>query len=351
MNHFYTSGLIFLGIFLLTNPVLNVVYRGFEKITKRSKTEIDDALVRLSRKPVKFLVRSLALIMSFNMFLAGTEVPAALSKTLRTGSAHLFKAIVIISVCWIITRLTSHIDHLTAEFKVLFDVELNKMVAPFISKMLNVIIWSLAVMMIASEFGFDVNGFVAGMGLSGLAVALAGKSMLANVFGGFAILGDKTFDIGDWIVSDGIEGTVENISLWSTKVRTFDKGLVTVPNETLAGTKILNYSRRDQRRVSFNLGITYSTPKEKVAQVVENIKQMLVEHPKVANDIILVNFEKFGDSALEIKIYYFAITAVWSDYLDIREDVNLKIMEVLNDNEVEVAFPSVTIYKSKDQIV
>jgi len=350
MNHFYTSAAIFFAIFLLTNPVLHLIYNGFEKITSRSKTEIDDALVRLTKKPVKFLIRSLTLLMSFNMLLAGSEVPVALASSLRNGSAHLSKTIIIISVCWIISRLTSHIDHLTAEFKALFDVELNKMVAPFISKMFNVIVWSLGMMMIASEFGFDVNGFVAGMGLSGLAVALAGKSMLANVFGGFAILGDKTFDIGDWIVSDGLEGTVENISLWSTKIRTFDKGLVTVPNEMLAGSKILNYSRRDQRRVSFNLGITYDTPGEKVSQVVENIRQMLIDHPKVANDLIIVNFESFGDSALEIKIYFFTMTSMWLEYLDIREDVNIKIMEVLENDSVEVAFPSVTIYKSKDGI-
>ncbi len=346
MNHYYTSALVFLAVFILTNPALNLVYAGFEKLTKRSKTEIDDALVRLTRKPVRFLIKCATLIMAFNMVILGSEMKPALSESLRNGSAHLIKSIVIISICWIFSRLTSKMEHLIAEFKILFQVELNHLVAPFISKMLNILVWAIAALMIASEFNFDVTGFVASLGLTGLAVALAGKSMMGNLFGGFAIIGDKTFDIGDWIVADGVEGTVENISMWSTKVRTFDKGLVTVPNEILASTKILNYSKRDQRRVSFTLGVTYETPAEKVQKVVDNIRDMLVEHPKVANDIILVNFENFGDSALEIKVYYFTLSSELLEFMEIREDVNLRIMGLLKAENVDVAFPSMTVYQS-----
>jgi len=350
MNHFYTSAGIFLFIFFVTKPVLNLVYSVLDKITSKTKTTVDDALVKLTRKPVRFLIKGIALMMALNMVIVGTELSLAMSSSLRTMSAHLTKTIIIISICWVFSSLTSRMDHLTAEFKVLFQIELNKMLAPFISKILNVFVWAIGVMMIAYEFGFNVNGFVASLGISGLAVALAGKSMLGNLFGGFTIIGDKTFDIGDWVVSDGVEGTVENISLWSTKIRTFDKGLVTVPNEMVAGNKILNYSRRDQRRVSFNLGITYDTPKEKVSTVVENIRQMLLDHPQVANDLIIVNFESFGASALDIKIYYFTMTSVWLDYLDIREDVNIKIMEVLENDGVDIAFPSVTVYRSKEEL-
>lgn len=346
MNHYYTSALVFLAVFILTTPVLNVVYAGFEKLTKRSKTEIDDALVRLTRKPVRFLIKSTTLIMAFNMAVLGSEMKPALSQSLRNGSAHLLKSIVIISICWVFSRLTSKMEHLIAEFKILFQVELNHLVAPFISKMLNILVWAIAALMIASEFNFDVTGFVASLGLTGLAVALAGKSMMGNLFGGFAIIGDKTFDIGDWIVADGVEGTVENISMWSTKVRTFDKGLVTVPNEILASTKILNYSKRDQRRVSFTLGVTYETSSEKVQKVVDDIRDMLVDHPSVANDIILVNFENFGDSALEIKVYYFTLSSALLEYMEIREDVNLRIMELLKAEDVDVAFPSMTVYQS-----
>ena len=346
MNHFYTSAAVFFGVFLLTNPVLHIIYELLEKVTRRTKTEIDDALLHLTRKPIRFLIKGVTLIMTFQMLVLGSELNESLSQSLRSGATHLLKTLLIISLCWIFSRLTSKIDHLIAEFKILFQIELNHLVAPFVSKILNIIVWSIGILMIASEFGFNVTGFVASLGITGLAVALAGKSMLGNLFGGFAIIGDKTFDIGDWIVADGIEGTVENISMWATKIRTFDKGLVTVPNETLASSKILNYSRRDQRRVSFVLGITYDTPKEKVASTVEGIKQLLIDHPKVANDLIIVNFENFGSSALELKIYYFTMTSVWLEYLEIREDVNLKIMGLLDESGVDVAFPSVTVYKA-----
>jgi len=345
MNHFYTSAIVFFAVFLLTNPVLHIVYAGIERITRKTKTDVDDALVELTRKPVRFLIKGVSLLMTFNMIVLGSNLKESISDPLRAGSANMIKSIIIITVCWVFSRLTSRIDHLIAEFKMLFQVELNYLVAPFVSKMLNILVWAIGALMIASEFSFDVTGFVASLGLTGLAVALAGKSMMGNLFGGFAIIGDKTFDIGDWIVADGVEGTVENISMWSTKVRTFDKGLVTVPNELLAGSKILNYSKRDQRRVSFNLGVTYDTPKEKVNKVVERVKAMLLEHEKVSNDLIIVNFENFGASALEIKVYYFTKTSVWLEYLEIREDVNLLIMDILEEEGVEVAFPSMTIYK------
>ncbi|WP_430884651.1 mechanosensitive ion channel family protein [Fusibacter sp. JL216-2] len=345
MNHFYTSAIVFFAVFLLTNPVLHIVYAGIERITRRTKTDIDDALVDLTRKPVRFLIKGVSLLMTFNMIVLGSNLKPAISDPLRAGSANIIKSIIIITVCWVFSRLTSRIDHLIAEFKMLFQVELNYLVAPFVSKMLNILVWAIGALMIASEFNFDVTGFVASLGLTGLAVALAGKSMMGNLFGGFAIIGDKTFDIGDWIVADGVEGTVENISMWSTKVRTFDKGLVTVPNELLAGSKILNYSKRDQRRVSFNLGVTYDTPKDKVNKVVERIRAMLLEHEKVSDDLIIVNFENFGASALEIKVYYFTKTSIWLEYLEIREDVNLLIMDILDEEGVEVAFPSMTIYK------
>ncbi len=345
MNSYYTSALVFAVVFLLTTPVLNVVYGVFEKITKRSKTDIDDALLELTRRPVRFFIKCTTLLMAFNMVILGSGIKPALSASLRNGSAHLMKSVFIISICWVFSRLTSKIDHLIAEFKLLFQIELNHLVAPFISKMLNILVWAIGALMIASEFNFDVTGFVASLGITGLAVALAGKSMLGNLFGGFAIIGNKTFDIDDWIVADGIEGTVENISMWATKVRTFDKGLVTVPNELLASTKILNYSRRDQRRVSFLLGVTYDTPQHKLQKVVDEIRNMLIAHPKVAEDLLIVNFENFGDSALEIKVYYFIKSHAFLEYMEIREDINMRIMEILSENKVEVAFPSVTVYQ------
>ncbi len=210
MNHFYTSAIVFFCcVFCSQTPVLHIVYAGIERITRRTKTDIDDALVDLTRKPVRFLIKGVSLLMTFNMIVLGSNLKPAISDPLRAGSANIIKSIIIITVCWVFSRLTSRIDHLIAEFKMLFQVELNYLVAPFVSKMLNILVWAIGALMIASEFNFDVTGFVASLGLTGLAVALAGKSMMGNLFGGFAIIGDKTFDIGDWIVADGVEGTVE----------------------------------------------------------------------------------------------------------------------------------------------
>lgn len=351
MSRFYIMAGIFLFFFIVSRAILNGIYSFFKKIAEKTKTKAkwDDGIIRLTKKPLVFLSRGIFLLMSISAASLGPDIPEKISKIVLSLSGHLFKVLVIISICWIFTRVTSRIDHLILEFKTLFQVELNYMVAPFVSKILNVVVWALGIMMIVSEFGFDVNGFVAGLGLSGLAVALAGKSMLANLFGGLALLGDKTFDIGDWIVADGIDGRVERISLWSTKVRTFEKGLVTIPNEVLASGKILNNSKRSQRRVSFHLGVTYSTTKEKMQNVVQDIKEMLKHHEHIDNDILVVNFEEFGASSLDIRVYFFIDTLDWAKFMEIREDVNMCIMDILDAEGVEVAFPSLTVYKAKEE--
>jgi len=181
-----------------------------------------------------------------------------------------------------------------------------------------------------------------------LAFALAAKDTAANLFGGLTILADQSLKIGDWVKVGGVEGTVEDIGLRTTKVRTFEKSLIVVPNQTIANSPIENFSRRGQRRIKLRIGVTYDTPRETIQKIVNEITNMLKNHAKIAKDqTLLVRFDDFGDSALGIFIYAFVKSAVWSEYLEAKEDVYLKIMQIVENNNAEFAFPSQSIYIEK----
>ncbi len=228
-----------------------------------------------------------------------------------------------------------------------FHIEIDEILIPFLSKLMRVIVITLMVGIIAAEWEYDVNGFIAGLGLGGLAFALAAKDAIANLFGGVIIITEKPFSIGDWIKTPSVEGTVEDISFRSTKIRTFAQALVTVPNSTLSNEPITNWTKMGKRRISFHLGVTYTTPKVKLERCVKRLEEMLRKHPEVDDELIFVRFDGFNSSSLDIFLYFFTKTIVWGEYLVVKEDVNFKIMEILEQEDVSIAFPSRSIYIEK----
>jgi MscS family membrane protein len=194
-------------------------------------------------------------------------------------------------------------------------------------------------------WGINVTALVASLGIGGLAFALAAKDTAANLFGSFSLLADKSIRIGEWIKVSGVEGTVETIGMRTTKIRSFQKSLITVPNHIVANNPIENFSRRGIRRIKMHIGLTYSTNSTQIIKIMADIKKMLKGHEGISqSDSLMVNFDTFGDSSLNIFIYTFTKTANWAKYLEIREDVNLKIMKIVEDNGSSFAFPSQSIY-------
>ncbi len=223
-------------------------------------------------------------------------------------------------------------------------LHIDSRLIPFFSKVVRFIIVALALVLVLKELGYDVNGFIAGLGLGGLAFALAAKDALANIFGGIVIILEKPFSIGDWVFTPSVEGTVEDISFRSTRFRTFAQGLVTVPNSTLANEPITNWSRMGKRRVSFHLGLSYQTTSEQMAGIIPKIRALLQEHPGVHPETIMVSFENFSASSLDILVYYFTRTTNWDEHLAVKEEINLSIMRLLEAEGVSIAFPSRSIY-------
>ncbi|KGA98890.1 mechanosensitive ion channel protein [Alkalihalobacillus alcalophilus ATCC 27647 = CGMCC 1.3604] len=220
------------------------------------------------------------------------------------------------------------------------NLEEDSMLIPFLSKFIRAAIVVLTFVIILSENGVEIGAFVAGLGVAGLAISLAAQDTISNFLGGVVIVTEKPFSKGDWIETPTIEGTVEDISFRSTQIRTFSDTIVTIPNSTIANDPITNWSTMRKRRVDFELGIMFDTPTERVEKAVQDIEKMLRSHEGVHQDVIMVNFTEFRESRLGIFIYYFTKTTIWSEYLNVKEDVNKKILNILKEDKVDVAIPS-----------
>ncbi len=212
------------------------------------------------------------------------------------------------------------------------------------AKGIKYLIIAFAIIQVANIWGLDVNAFITGIGLGGVVIALAAKDFAANMMSGVIIFMDNPFTIGDWIKCKEIEGIVEDISFRSTRIRTFDKVLITVPNSLLVNDSILNFNKRELRRVTMNIGVTYDTATEQLQRCVSSIKDMLKNHDGVDSESIHVSFSTFNESSLDIGMYFFINRIEFNEYMEIKEDINYNIMKILSDEEVSIAFPTKSVY-------
>lgn len=217
----------------------------------------------------------------------------------------------------------------------------------FFRKTLSFLIFIVGGLIIIQNLGYNVTSILAGLGIGGLAVALAAKDTLSNIFGSLVILFDRPFVVGDWIQFDKIEGTVENIGFRSTQIKTFYDSVISVPNFIVANAQIDNMGKRKFRRTRFTLGITYSTSPEKIQSFLEGIKSIIQSHPKTKTDYFQVSFSGYADSSLNIFVNFFLQVANWNEELQFRQDIFLDILKLAQRTNVEFAFPSQSLYIEK----
>ncbi|SDD49782.1 MscS family membrane protein [Paenibacillus sp. UNCCL117] len=220
----------------------------------------------------------------------------------------------------------------------------SSMLLPFLSRVLRFVIVLFSVTLIATEWGFSINGVVAGMGLGSLAVALAAKDTLGNIFGGIVIIMEKPFAKNDWILTPSVEGFVEDITFRSTQIRTFADSVVTVPNATLAAQPITNWSRMGKRRISFTLGVALDSDRNRLASAIDRMEALLTGNEEIDPKTIMVKFTEFNESSLGIFFYFFTKTTVWAEYLTVRQEMNLAIMRILEEEGIRLAYPAQRVF-------
>ncbi|XTZ36854.1 mechanosensitive ion channel family protein [Salmonella enterica] len=217
-----------------------------------------------------------------------------------------------------------------------------------ISKILKIIVASVVLLMYGEHFGMSFSGLLAFGGVGGIAAGMASKDVLSNFFSGIMLYFDRPFSIGDWIRSPdrNIEGTVAEIGWRMTKITTFDHRPLYVPNSVFSSISVENPGRMTNRRINTVIGLRYEDA-DKTGVIVDAIRTMLQEHQEIdQSHTLLVYFNEFADSSLNIMVYCFTRTTVWQEWLAVQQDVYLKIIEIVKTNGADFAFPSQTIYLS-----
>lgn len=309
-----------------------------EQRALRSNTVWDDALVIAARRPLWVLIWSMGLLWAGQI--TATQMDEGFAEVLE----HLQSVLLIVLLAWFLIRLILEVE------KRLVDPAyrarpVDQTTVSAIGKLLRISVIITAALVILQSLGYSVSGVLAFGGIGGIAVGFAAKDLLANFFGGLMIYLDRPFKVGEWIRSPEkeIEGTVEHIGWRLTRIRTFDKRPIYVPNAVFTTIVLQNPSRMTHRRIFEHIGIRYDDI-QRMQPILEAVRQMLREHPEIAQDQTqMVYFDRCAASSVDFFIYCFT-TPVWAEFHRVKEDVLLKIMAIIEQQGAEVALPTSTLH-------
>ncbi|NPA69019.1 MAG: mechanosensitive ion channel family protein [Chlorobi bacterium] len=326
--------LIIVGTFIFAKVLYWISGNIVKKFTAKTKSKLDDIIIDQIEEPV-----ILALV------LAGIRFAVSylnLSEEVSGFTDKAFYVAFIFDVSWLAVRLTDSliVDYLTPLVK-RTKGNLDDQLLPVIRKSLKAVIWILAIVVALNNAGYDVGALLAGLGLGGLAFAMAAKDSVANLFGGVTVFVDKPFKIGDRILIDGYDGTVFDMGLRTTKLKTLAGRTVTIPNKNFTETYIENISSEPSRKVSLLLGLTYDTSPDDILKAVGILKDVNGKSSYTDDNCVAI-FESFGDFSLNIRYIYYIKKGedIWSA----MHEMNMSILSRFNESGLEFAFPTQTIF-------
>jgi len=326
---------VFIIVFLtlLIDFIVKRVIKQAELRLQKTRTLWDDALLYAIRSPVSVAIWILGL--SF----AGVVMKFEAVETLREVG-------IIVTVAWATVRFIKQFEQKLVTESERLGEKIDRTTADAIAQLLRISVIITTFLVALQTLGFNISAILAFGGIGGIAVGFAAKDLLSNFFGGLMIYLDRPFSVGDWIRSPdkNIEGTVEKIGWRLTMIRTFDKRPLYIPNSVFATIAVENPSRMSHRRIYETIGIRYDDI-GKLPLIVSDVKEMLLKHPDIARDqTMIVNFNKFESSSLDFFIYTFTTTTDWIEYHKVKQDVLLKINEIINRHEAAIAFPTKTVH-------
>lgn len=222
--------------------------------------------------------------------------------------------------------------------------EIDKSTMKAILRITKIAIYVLAGFMVISELGYNISGFITGLGLSSVVITLAAQDTAKSLIGGLAIFLDKPFKVGDYIKVDQYEGTVEEIRVRTTSIRTLENTVLHVANSEMSVSAIINYSEMEKRRYYAKLVLEFGTSLKKVELVKNKINSMLMQMDEIEKETIMINFQDISDNGMDLVVIAYINRTNYAEYLDIKEEINYRIMEILENERVEMAYNTQTMY-------
>jgi MscS family membrane protein len=339
----YIFAIIFLLLlFLVHFFIFKYPINYLRKISNKTKNKISNIIFNAIIIPLKLISISLAFYLSISLISFDDNIKTTLDK--------IFHSFVIFSIFYFLFRLSSNINNILISSSLVVNSKVEKSIFMLLEKSLRIFIIVLFFVITLQEWGYDIGAFLASIGLGGIAFAMAAKDTIANFFGSLVIISDKTYSVGDWIKMDEMEGVVEEIGIRSTKVRSFSNTLLIVPNSSVATQAIENFSKMEKRRIKLNISLIYETTNENIKLIKQDVLELLKNHTEIHQELILVNFDNFGDSGLNLLCYFFTTTTQWREYLDLREEMHFKIRDIIISYKSDFAYPSQTIYLNKEKL-
>ncbi|MBN2309737.1 MAG: mechanosensitive ion channel family protein [Candidatus Hydrogenedentes bacterium] len=338
-----------LGLFVVillgmaaSRAIAYVLIAGLRRWFRRERMSLDIELEKDFVRPIRIA------LMAWVWFLAlkTLYLPAHTLYYLRVAAATVSAA----GGVWAFYRLVDILGQYLSERAARTENKFDDILVPLVTRSLKVFIATFGVVFVAEIAGFKPTSVLAGLGLGGLAFALAAKDTLSNVFGSLTILLDRPFQIGDWIIVGDVEGSVETVGIRSTRVRTFYNSLITVPNSQLINATVDNMGARRFRRISTKIAVTYDTPPEKIEAFCEGIRELIRRHPYTRKDYFHVWLNEFAAASLNILLYCFHEAPDWSTELRERHRLYLDIIRLAKRLGVEFAFPTQTLYVRQDSV-
>ncbi len=337
-NNTLQTWAISFGIIIISLLLGKAVYWIFSKIvrrfTSRTKTKLDDIIVDMIEEPMVFFLISAGIWFGLRQL----TLPDAVNNAINNS----FQVLLALLVGWLVSRL---FDAACKEYLLPWsektENDLDDQLLPILQKSVKTAIWAFAVIIGLNNAGYDVGALIAGLGIGGLALAMAAKDTVSNIFGGFTIFTDQPFRINDRIKVAGYDGTVKEIGVRSTRLVTLEGREVAIPNAKFADAPVENISREPNRKVVLNLGLTYDTTPEKMQLAMDTLKQ-IADANGDTEDKTVIAFNAFGDFALNVLfVYYIKKDA---DIAGTQTAINMEILKQFNSHGLEFAFPTQTLY-------
>lgn len=329
---------ISLAIIIGTLVAAKVLYWIFGRILKsfvgRTKTKLDDIIVDMLEEPIVLILTIFGVWFAVGRLSFTPEVDGYI------GKGYWF--MITISVAWLLARL---IDAIIKEYIIPMtkktESDLDDQVVPIIRKAIRATIWILGVIVALNNAGYNVSALLAGLGIGGLALAMAAKDTVANIFGGITIFTDKPFKINDRVKINGFDGTITEIGIRSTRLKTLENRIVTIPNSKFTDGMVENVTSEPNRKVVLKLGLTYDTPADKLHAGMKALQDIVDGNDSLEENTV-VSFTEFGDFSLGILfIYYIKKEA---DIMNTQTEVNMEIKKQFEGIGIDMAFPTQTVY-------